>query len=219
MASKLISVKTIKKPKKINKKKVEKMSDEFLPTTGYQYYKQVKKVKEEYVISYIVKGDSDILTFIKNRFYDGISAISSDIKFETVQFQQSTNSVIVVDDSNKYPNIKNDVYQFNAQPPIIFLDMVLDNLLEIKISFSKNYADIFDSHFLFVVEYLLKAFDDNKELLQNIVEKGKKLFTSDDIVDNIISDEEKVTFFNDEIYITNEDKEKLRAQNEEKSEK
>jgi uncharacterized protein YktA (UPF0223 family) len=50
MASKLTSVKTVKKPKKINKSKVEKMSDEFLPTTGYQYYKQVKKVKELYLI-------------------------------------------------------------------------------------------------------------------------------------------------------------------------
>jgi hypothetical protein len=45
------------------------------------------------------------------------------------------------------------------------------------------------------------------------------LFTSEDTVDNIISDEEKVTFFNDEIYITNEDKEKLRLHNEENSEK
>lgn len=208
-----------KKTKKIDKKKVEKMSEKFLPEEGYSYYKTINKIKNEIIVSYVIKGSSDILNFIKNRFYDGVSAISQDIKFQVIQIKNNTDQVIVVDDANKYPNIQNDFYVYMSQPPIIKIDKVLDNALEISISFSDDVVDIYDSHLMFVIEYLLKALEDNKILLQEIVEKGKNIFSSDKFIDDILTREEQNKFFNDDVYITNEDKERMKLKNEENEEK
>lgn len=211
--------KKVRKPRKVNKESIDMMSEKHSPTTGYKYTKSVKKVKDEYVFSYVIKGDSDILDFVKNRFYDGISAISQDVIFEYIDLNNGNGNqktVIIVDDTNKYPNIKNGFYKYIAQPPIIDINKALDNALEIRISISKEFSDIYDTHFLFVVEYLLKALGENIELVEQMISKNKELVSSDLFIDDILSDKDQSLFFGDSIYITNKDKERiLQAQEEE----
>lgn len=199
---------TKKVKKKITNSKVKKMDEQFIPTSGFCYIKEVEKKRDELVISYNLKGDSKILTFMNNRMFDAMCMISDDLNFELVKFKDSNESITIIDNKSKYPNFKNDFANFIMQPPMISLNRVLDNVLRLSISFDKTNIDFIDAHIIYVVEYLLSAVLENVDTLLSIINKTEMVFNSDSYLEDLLSEDDINEFSLRRIFIKKSDLER-----------